>query len=81
MVCKHCHSPYVVVTYSKEKKPKARHGVLYWVLVGWWLHPILWVGFTVPMIIWRLIRPNQKTREVGYASAVCQSCGKVWRVR
>ena len=81
MVCSKCGSNHVVVSASATEKSKARHSVVYWLLVGWWLHPILWVVFTLPMLIWRLINPNKKTKTVITTTAVCQSCGNTWVIR
>ena len=81
MVCSKCGSNHVVVSASATEKGKARHSVAYWLLVGWWLHPILWVAFTLPMLIWRLINPNKKTKTVITTTAVCQSCGNTWVIK
>ena len=81
MVCSKCGSSHVVVSASATEKSKARHSVVYWLLVGWWLHPILWVVFTLPMLIWRLINPNKKTKTVITTTAVCQACGNTWVIK
>jgi predicted nucleic-acid-binding Zn-ribbon protein len=59
-------------TFAVNKK---RHGLLYWLLIGWWLHPLLWLIFTVPMLIYRLVFPNRKQKIITKTVAVCQSCG------
>ena len=63
---------FQATSYAKNK---ARHGPLYWLLIGWWLHPILWIVFTLPMLIWRIINPNRKQRVQTTTVGVCQSCG------
>ena len=54
---------------------KSRHGCVYWLLIGWWLHPLLWIIFTIPMLIWRIIAPNRKQKVTTTTVAVCQKCG------
>ena len=76
MVCPKCGSSNVNV--QAMWKPKGRHGCVYWVLIGWWLHPILWIFFTLPMLVWRIIRPNKKGKTA--SMAVCQDCGHTWKV-
>ena len=78
MVCPECNSSDVVVSASATEKVRPRHGVLYWLLVGWWLHPLLWLCATVPMLVWRVIRPNRKTETVLCSHAACQRCGHTW---
>lgn len=52
-----------------------RHGFIYWILIGWWLHPVLYFFATLPMIIWRIIRPNRKQKSISKTVGVCQNCG------
>lgn len=80
ITCPSCGSSIVHVQATAIQKPQPRHGIVYWLLVGWWLHPILWLWATIPMLIWRLINPNRKTKTEVHSIAVCQSCGKSWRV-
>ncbi len=60
---------------SSFAKNKSRHGCFYWLIIGWWLHPLLWIFLTLPMLIWRIIAPNRKQRIVTVTVAVCQHCG------
>lgn len=80
MTCPKCGGHYVNVTAQATEKAKPRHGVLYWVLIGWWLHPLMWLFLTLPMIVWRLIRPNRKTETHTTTYAVCQSCGHTYEI-
>ena len=58
------------------------HSVLYWVLVGWWLQPLLWIFFSIPMLMIRLFAPRDKKLVAVHSSmAVCQQCGQVWKVK
>lgn len=63
---------FQATTYAKNS---SRHGFLYWLLIGWWLHPILWILFALPMLIWRIISPNRKQKVKTTTVAVCQNCG------
>lgn len=63
---------YQVNTVSLNKN---RHGLIYWVLIGWWLHPLLYFFATIPMILWRIIHPNRKQSSKTKTFGVCQSCG------
>lgn len=82
MKCPKCGSENVTVqmvteTNLKEKK----HGILYWVLIGWWLKPILWLFLTLPMIIIAIFKPKKyKTESHTKKMAVCHNCGKSWKV-
>lgn len=80
MKCKKCGSENVNVMADHTEKAKGRHGIIYWLFVGWWLHPLMWLVATLPMFIWRIIRPNRKTKTVTHTMAVCQDCGYTWEV-
>lgn len=54
---------------------QGRHGIVYWLLIGWWLHPLLYFFATIPMIFWRIIRPNRNQKTHVHTYGVCQSCG------
>lgn len=81
MQCTKCGSENVKVMVTSTEKAKALHGPVYWALIGWWLQPILWLCATPVMFIWRLIRPNRKTKTVTVSMAVCQDCGNTWKVK
>lgn len=81
MKCKKCGSENVTIMASATEKAKGRHSIIYWLLIGWWLHPLMWLVATLPMLIWRIICPNRKTKTVTHTMAVCQSCGYSWEVR
>lgn len=81
IICPNCHSTHIIISASATEKAKNRHGILYWVFIGWWLHPILWIWATIPMLIWRIIHPNRKTKTVLTTVAVCQNCGKTWVIK
>ncbi|MFT8330877.1 hypothetical protein [Bifidobacterium psychraerophilum] len=80
LVCRKCGSSNISVQISTVQTPKSRHGAIYWILIGWWLHPLLWLFLTLPMLIWRVIHPNRKTNIRTQKIAVCQQCGYSWSV-
>lgn len=82
MVCKKCGSQNVTVQVVTETKVKEKkHGILWWICVGWWWIPIKWLVFTLPAILGKLFGKSKykvttKTRKI----AVCNDCGKSWDV-
>ena len=78
MRCSKCGSNNVNVQAISIVKNK-KHGCLYWLCVGWWLEPIMWLFLTLPWLIIKIFKPNKvKTKVKGYA--VCQDCGNRWQV-
>ena len=83
MFCKNCGSPNVNVQVASQSQMKnaPRHGCLYWLLIGWWLQPVLWLFLTLPMLLIALFRPkNKKIVTTQQSIAVCQNCGRKWAV-
>jgi len=82
MKCSKCGSENVTVQVVTETELKQKkHGIIYWLLIGWWLKPILWFFLTLPMLIIAIFRPKKyKTKTHTKKVAVCNSCGKSWNV-
>lgn len=82
MKCPKCGSENVsvqVVTETELKEKK--HGVIWWVCVGWWWIPIKWLVFTLPALIVAIFKPKKyKTKTHTKKMAVCNNCGKSWNV-
>nr|DAM74513.1 MAG TPA: RNA polymerase-like protein [Caudoviricetes sp.] len=82
MKCPKCGSENVsvqVVTETELKEKK--HGVIWWVCVGWWWIPIKWLVFTLPALIIAIFKPKKyKTKTHTKKMAVCNNCGKSWNV-
>lgn len=82
MKCLKCGSENVsvqVVTETELKEKK--HGVIWWVCVGWWWIPIKWLVFTLPALIIAIFKPKKyKTKTHTKKMAVCNNCGKSWNV-
>lgn len=83
MTCPSCGSENVRVQVVTIHQLRNRHhSVLYWILVGWWLQPLLWIFFSIPMLMIRLFAPRDKKLVAVHSSmAVCQQCGQVWKVK
>ena len=79
MTCPSCGSEDVRVQVVTIHQLRNRHhSVLYWILVGWWLQPLLWICFSIPMLMIRLFAPRDKKLVAVHSSmAVCQQCGQV----
>ena len=82
MKCPICSSDNVNVQISTETELKTKHhSIWYWLIIGWWLHLILWLFLTLPMILGKLFgRKNQKIVTKQKSIAVCQNCGNHWEI-
>ena len=81
MKCPKCGSENVsvqVVTETELKEKK--HGVIWWVCVGWWWIPIKWLVFTLPALIIAIFKPKKYKTKTHKKMAVCNNCGKSWNV-
>jgi predicted nucleic-acid-binding Zn-ribbon protein len=79
MQCPKCHSENVNVQMVSESKLKRKRSALYWIFIGWWLNPILWVVMFIPMLFIKLFRPkSQKLKTIHKSMWVCQNCGYSW---
>lgn len=82
MKCPKCGSENVKVEIVTEQKFKQKKKtLLYWVTIGWLIEPLLWFFLTVPKLIYELFKPNRyKIKTKTQKMAVCQDCGKTWKV-
>lgn len=82
MTCTKCNSQNVTIQAVSETQLKTKHhSIIYWIFVGWWLKPILWLFLTIPMIIIAIFRPKKyKSKTIEKSMAVCQNCGNRWAV-
>lgn len=78
MKCPKCNNENVLIQAVTTVKNK-RHGVLYWLFIGWWLEIIMWLFLTLPWLIIKIFKPN-KVKSNTHSEAVCQSCGYRWKV-
>lgn len=79
MVCPKCGSENVVVQAVGHVRNK-KHSIWYWIFIGWWLKPLLWLFLTLPMLIIKLFGSKKVTTKVK-SHAVCQACGYNYIVR
>lgn len=73
-----CGSENVTVQAVSVVKNK-KGGCLYWLFIGWWLEAVMWLFLTLPWLIIKIFKPNKIKTKV-QNQAVCQDCGKSWRV-
>ncbi len=80
MQCPKCGSENVNVQVVSETHLLTKHhGVVYWLLVGWWWIPLKWIFLTVPALIVKIFRPKKyKTKTKHISKCVCQNCGNTW---
>lgn len=77
MQCSKCGSTNVNV--QMVSKIKKKHSWVYWLLIGWWLEPILFLFLTLPYLLVKIFKPNKyKTKTI--KTAVCQNCGHSWKI-
>ncbi len=82
MTCPKCGSENVNVQMVSETKLKKKRSIIYWLLIGWWLNPLLWFFMTVPMLIIKIFKPrNYKTKTIHKSMWVCQACGYHWEAK
>lgn len=82
MKCPKCGSENVTVQLLTETELKEKkHGILWWICVGWWWLPVKWLVFTLPALIVKIFAPKKyKTVTNTKKMAVCNNCGKSWKV-
>lgn len=82
MNCPKCESENVKVQIVSESQLKNKHhSILYWLVIGWWLHSLLWFFLTVPMTLLKLFGSKNKKLVTEHKSmAICQNCGYNWNV-
>jgi DNA-directed RNA polymerase subunit RPC12/RpoP len=78
--CPKCRSKNVNVQMVTESNLKKKNGCLYWIVIGWWWEPIMWLSFFIPMLIYKLFRPKKYVMKSKHHSMyVCQNCGYSWK--
>ncbi len=80
MKCPVCGSENVTVQIVTETELKnKRHGIFWWLCIGWWWVPIWWLFFTIPALIVKVFAPKkQKLKQHHKSVCVCQNCGHKW---
>lgn len=80
MKCPKCGSENVSTHVVDNLNLKTQHhGLIYWLLIGWWLQPALWLFFT-PFKLLNLFVGSKKqklTHDIK-TMVTCNSCGHSW---
>lgn len=83
-VCPKCGSTNInLQVVNKVTLKNKHHGVFWWICIGWWYVPFMWLVFTVPKLIIKLFglgHKKYKTVNKEEMKAVCQSCGYSWEI-
>lgn len=82
MKCPKCGSDNTNVQMVTESQLKNKHhSIAYWIFIGWWWRPLLWICLTLPMLLGTLFgHKKQKLVTKHKSIAVCQNCGYHWNV-
>jgi len=82
MKCPKCGSENVKVQIVTEQILKEKKkGAIYWVVIGWWWEPLLWLFLTIPKLIVSIFKPKKyKMKTKSKQMAICQTCGHTWKV-
>jgi len=80
--CPKCLSDNIHIQIISEIKLKNQHhGLLYWLIIGWWLELLLWFFLTIPRLLIAVFgHKKQKITQKNHKEAICQNCGHSWRL-
>lgn len=85
LTCTQCGSNNVnVQLINKQEFKVEKHGLTWWLLVGWWWVPLKWIMLYIILglvvIPFKMLLPKKKqliNKVEGYK--VCNNCGNHWR--
>lgn len=82
MKCPKCGSENTNIQMVSESQLKTKHhGVIWWLLWGWYWVPLKWLFLTIPALILKLFgHKRQKIVTKHKKMAVCQDCGNSWNI-
>ena len=79
MTCPKCKSNNITTQVVTETESKKKHSPLYWIFIGWWWEPLMWIFLTIPMLFYKIFKPKKyNTKTTTRTVAVCQDCGKTF---
>lgn len=82
MVCPKCKSDSITIQVVNEQQLKRKHhSIIWWICIGWWFVPVMWLLFFLPKIVLKLFRIEHKPQKIINSTkkkAVCQTCGNVF---
>ena len=81
MICPKCKGGNVTTQIVNEVHLKnKRHGLFWWLFIGWWWVFIKWFVFTLPALFFAIFgRRKQKAVNKKRTMCVCQQCGYSWQ--
>lgn len=79
MICPKCGSQNVNIQAVTETKTKKK-SLVYWLLGGWIVDLLMFLGLTLFWLIVKIFRPKKITSKT-YKMAICQNCGYSWKVK
>ena len=82
MTCSKCGSDNVSIQVVNEiHLVNKHHGVIWWLLVGWYWVLFKWLFLTVPALLAAIfIGKRKKIKNIQKKMCVCQNCGNTWNV-
>lgn len=82
LTCSNCGSNNVTIQAVNEVHLVTKHhGIIWWIFIGCWWVPIKWLFLTVPALLAAIfIGKRKKTKNKLRKVAVCQNCGKTWKL-
>lgn len=84
-ICPKCGSNNTTVQIVNKVMIKNKHhGLFWWLIIGWWFVPIMWMIFTIPKILIKLFglgHKKYKTINKEMQKVICQNCGHSWKVK
>lgn len=82
MTCPKCKNENVSIQVINENKLKTKHhSIIWWICIGWWFVPLMWLCFFWLKILLKLFHiehKKQKIINVQKKVHVCQNCGHSW---
>lgn len=74
MKCKNCGHE-MEVELLNEVKIKKGHSFMWWLLVGWWYKPMMYIFFGIFYLIFVLIFKKKKVVNKTKKVYICRNCG------
>ena len=80
MICPKCGSENVAVQMVTETGLRSGHGLVWWLLIGWWWVPVKWFCFFWVALILKLFgNKSYRLKTSQHSECVCQNCGYHWK--
>jgi hypothetical protein len=80
MKCPKCQSEHCHAQIVTQTKLKTKHNWVYWLIIGWWLEPCLWLFLTIPKLLVAIFsHKKQKVVQKNINMFICDDCGYSWK--